>query len=271
MVALLREKTSTENIREMGPALAILLATLIISTFITEFTFTFGPNAAWKTLFRFLRLSVVLTVPLFLLPGICTTVQGFFNRGNRQLVRVQEDRDTAPHPLKNWVIRPFQGIGLGMLLATKLLTFLQLYDGTAVTVETILPPGQFHVGRFLSVTAISIVVSLLLSFLWTLDDLGVRYYNRKTGEVRMIGKYVGLLLPIFFGFYGIFSLFDQYDRLPAALYIAQMVIVLYPPFVVFSVLHNRYLRSREEKLLEKLKAAEDVILADRGAPAVSKT
>ena len=49
-----------------------------------------------------------------------------------------------------------------------------------------------------------------------------------------------------------------------------MVIVLYPPFVVFSVLHNRYLKSREDKLLEKLKAAQDVILADRGVPAASK-
>ena len=86
----------------------------------------------------------------------------------------------------------------------------------------------------------------------------------------MIGKYVGLLLPLLFGFYGVFSLFGEYDRLQAATYIAQMVIVLYPPFVVFSVLHNHYLRSREEKLLGKLKAAQDVILADRGAAAVSK-
>jgi hypothetical protein len=270
MVALFRKKSPTENIREMGPALAILLTTLIISTFITEFTFTFGGQAVWKTLLRFFRLSLVLTLPLFLLPGICATIQGFFNRGNRQLVRVQEDRDTAIHPLKNWVIRPFQGIGLGMLLATKLLIVLQLYSGTAITVESMLPPGQFHLGRFLSATAISIIVSLLLSFLWTLDDLGVRFYNRKTGEVRMIGKYVGLLLPIFFGFWGIFSLFDAYDRLPAAIYIAQMVIVLYPPFVVFSVLHNRYLKSREAKLLEKLKVAQDVILANREAPATSK-
>jgi hypothetical protein len=95
MVALLRKKTSAENIRELGPALAILLATLIISTFITEFAFTFGLNAAWKTLFRFLRLSFFLTAPLFLLPGICAKIQGFLNRGNRQLVRIGEDRDTA--------------------------------------------------------------------------------------------------------------------------------------------------------------------------------
>jgi hypothetical protein len=262
MVDLLRNKTPRETIREMGPALAILLATLIVSTFFTEFAFTFGLTALWKNLFRFLRLSLVLTLPLFLLPWISGKIQGYFNRGNRQLVRIQEDRDPDIHPLKHWVLRPFQGIGLGMLLAAKLLTFLQLYGGPAVTAETILPPGQFQAGRFLSATAISVVVSLLLSFLWTMDDLGVRYYNRKTGEVRMIGKYVGLLLPIVFGFYGIFGLFDEYDRLPAAFYIAQMVIVLYPPFVVFSVLHNRYLRIQEDKLLEKLKATREFIPTD---------
>lgn len=269
MVSLLRHKTPNENIRELGPALAILLATLIVSTFITEFTFTFGLTAAWKTLFRFLRLSLVLVLPLFLLPPIFAGVQKILNQGNRQLVRIREDRDTAIHPLQTWVLRPFQGIGLGMLLATKLLTFLQLYEGTAVTAATLLPTGQFQAGRFLAATGISVIVSLLLSLLWALDDLGVRYLNRKTGEVRMIGKYVGLLLPIFFGFYGIFSLFDEYDRLQAALYIAQMVIVLYPPFVVFSVLHNRYLRSREERLLGKLKADQNFLLTDREATAVS--
>ena len=269
MVDLLRRKSAKENIREMGPALAILLATLIISTFITEFTFTFGAKALWKTLFRFLRLSLVLILPLFLLPSICSLVEGLLNRGNRQLIQVQEDRDTAVRALKNWVIRPLQGIGLAMLIATKLLILLQLYMGSSITVHTILPPEQFNPGRFFSTMAITVIVSLLLSFLWTLDDLGVRHYNRKTGEVRMIGKYVGLLLPIFFGFYGIISLFENNTRLLAAQYIAQMVVVLYPPFVIFNVLHSRYLNSREYKLLEKLKVAQDVILANREAPAAA--
>ena len=85
----------------------------------------------------------------------------------------------------------------------------------------------------------------------------------------MIGKYVGLLLPIFFGFYGIISLFENNTRLLAAQYIAQMVVVLYPPFVIFNVLHSRYLNSREYKLLEKIKVAQDVILANREAPAAA--
>lgn len=270
MVDLLRRKSAKENIREMGPALAILLATLIISTFITEFTFTFGAKALWKTLFRFLRLSLVLTLPLFLLPSICSLVEGLLNRGNRQLIQVQEDRDTAVRALKNWVIRPLQGIGLAMLIATKLLILLQLYMGSSITVHTILPPGQFNPGRFFSTMAITVIVSLLLSFLWTLDDLGVRHYNKKTHEVKMIGRYLGILLPIFFGFYGIINLFEDNARFLAAQYIAQMVVVLYPPFVIFNVLHARYLAKREEALLKSLKVATGFTLVNGKEAGISK-
>jgi hypothetical protein len=264
MVEPVNRKSIKANIGEMAPALALLLATLIISTFITEFTFNFGLTAFWKTLLRFLRLSLLLTLPLLLLPSLCTLLEGLFNRGTRHLIQLQEDRDPAIHPLKNWVIRPFQGIGLAMLLATKLLTLLELYTGSKITVDTILPQGAFNLGRFLTSITIGLTVSLLLSFLWTLDDLGVRCYNRKTREVRMIGKYVGLLLPIFLGLYGIFSLFENNTQLIVAKYVAQMVVVLYPPFVVFNVLHSRYLKSREENLVRRLKAvSEGVMMGDK--------
>jgi hypothetical protein len=75
----------------------------------------------------------------------------------------------------------------------------------------------------------------------------------------MIGKYIGLLLPIFFGFYGIISLFENNTQLIVAKYVAQMVVVLYPPFVVFNVLHSRYLKSREATLLGKLKVSRGVL------------
>jgi hypothetical protein len=270
VVALLKRKSIKANIGEMAPALALLLATLIISTFITEFTFNFGLNALWKTLLRFLRLSLLLTLPLLLLPSLCTLLEGLFNRGIRHLIQLQEDRDPAIHPLKNWVIRPFQGIGLAMLLATKLLTLLEFYTGSKITVNTILPQGVFTTSRFISAITIVLTVSLLLSFLWTLDDLGVRYYNRKTREVRMIGKYVGLLLPIFFGFYGIISLFENNTQLIVAKYVAQMVVVLYPPFVVFNVLHSRYLKSREAILLRRLKADPGVVLRNGEETAISR-
>ncbi len=264
MVEPVNRKAIKANIGEMAPALALLLATLIISTFITEFTFNFGLAAFWKTLLRFLRLSFLLTLPLLLLPSLCTLLEGLFNRGIRHLIQLQEGRDPAIHPLKNWVIRPFQGIGLAMLLATKLLTLLEIYTGSKITMDTILPQGVFNLGRFISSIAIGVVVSLLLSFLWTLDDLGIRYYNKKTKELRMIGKYIGLLLPIFFGFYGIIGLFDNNSQVLVVKYVAQMVVVLYPPFVVFNVLHSRYLKSREKVLLKRLKAVSgSVMMGDK--------
>jgi len=260
MVALLKRKSLKENLKEIAPALAILLVTLVISAFITEFTFSFGMKALWKTLLRFFRLSLLLTLPLLLLPSLCTLLEGLFNRGTRCLLQMQEDRDPAIHPLKNWVIRPFQGIGLAMLLATKLLTLLEIYTGSRITVDTILPQGAFNPSRFISSITIGIVVSLLLSCLWSLDDLGIRYYNKKTKEVRMIGKYVGLILPIFFGFYGIITLFQNNTQLTVINYVAQMVVVLYPPFVIFNVLHSRYLRSHEKVLLRRLKAVSGGVM-----------
>ena len=40
-----------------------------------------------------------------------------------------------------------------------------------------------------------------------MDDLGIRYFNRKDYEIKMVGKYVGTLMPIVFGLYGVLSLF----------------------------------------------------------------
>jgi hypothetical protein len=260
MVELIRKKSTREGIRDMGPALALLLGTLIISTFVAEFTFTFGLSALWKTLFRFLRLSLLLTLPLLLLPTVCTLLEGFFNHRTRHLIHPPEDPNPAIGRLKNWIIRPFQGIGLAMLLATKLLTLLEIYSGSKITLDSILPQGGFHAGRFISSIGIGVGVSLLLSFLWAMDHLGVRYYNRKTGEVRMIGRYLGLLLPIVFGFYGIISLFDNNARFFVAKYVAQMVVVLYPPFVIFTVIHFRYLKGHGQGLLRRLKAVSGGVM-----------
>jgi hypothetical protein len=263
MVELIRKKSTREGIQDAGPALALLLGSLILSTFVTEISSNFGLSALWKTLFRFLRLSLLLTLPLLLLPTVCTLLEGVFNHRTRQLIHPPEDPNPAIRPLKNWVIRPFQGIGLAMLLATKLLTLLAIYSGSKITLDSILPQGEFHAGRFISSIGIGVGVSLLLSFLWAMDDLGVRYYNRKTGEVRMFGRYVGLLLPIFFGFYGIISLFENNTQLTVAKYLAQMVVVLYPPFVVLKVLHSRYLGGHKEILLKRLKIKGGVTIINR--------
>jgi hypothetical protein len=262
-VAIKFREPKINLIIEIGPAVAILSATLFISIFIAEFTFTSGVRAIGLILFRFFRLSLVLALPLLLLPAVCALMQNFFNRGNRNLVQVEKERDPTFHPMKSWILRPIQGIGLAMMVATKLMDLLQIYTGSTLSMETIFPPREFNPWNFITATAVGVVISLLLSFLWSLDDLGIRFYNKKTRELKMIGRYLGLFLPIFAGFYGIVSHFENYTHLVAAKYLGQMVIILYPPFVLFSVLHSRYLIKREVVLLARLRTAPAKVLLDR--------
>jgi hypothetical protein len=255
-------KSMSEFFWNLWPVWIVLVANLIIAIFISEFTFVGGAQALWKVLLRFLRLSLLLMLPLMLLPGLCSFIQIILNRRTYKLIQIETDRNRRIYPLKSWMLKPFQGIGLAMLISVKLLVLLQIYTNHSLTSSDILMPGQFSPERFISATVIGIGISLLLSLLWTLDDLGIRLYNSKSGEVKMVGKVVGFFLPVLFGFYGIFSLFHSHEHLLAIQYILQIVIILYPPFVVFNVLHTFYLRKQESILLARLKIQPRAILAD---------
>jgi hypothetical protein len=139
-----------------------------------------------------------------------------------------------------------QGIGIGLLFEAKLLAALQILTGVTTPPVLFFSRGQFEPGRLLIISGITVVISLLLSTLWTLDDVGIRYVNRKDQELKMIGKYVGTLMPILFGFYGIFSLIADYPPRQAFILLFRIAMILYPPFAVFAVMHFRFLRSREE-------------------------
>jgi hypothetical protein len=82
--------------------------------------------------------------------------------------------------------------------------------------------------------------------------MGIRYFNRKNQEIKMIGKYMGTFMPVLFGFYGIFSLFGEYSKTEALLYLFQIVVILYPPFAIFSVLHAHFVWRNIESLSKKL-------------------
>ncbi len=143
-----------------------------------------------------------------------------------------------------------------MLIATKLIGVFQLYTGSRLPDSILLPAGRFIPGKFIATTAIFVGTSVLLSFLWTLDDLGIRHFNKKTGEVRMIGKYIGTLLPTIFGFYGLIGLYTDYSQVVALIYVTQIAVVLYPPFVIFTVFHNRYIGKQEGVLVKKLRITQ---------------
>jgi hypothetical protein len=263
MAAYQMKNMLSKSFKLMWPALIVLLLTLFISAFFTKFVFVTGVESFWKILLRFFRLTIILALPILFLPYVSMFMQYLLNRGNYRLIQVPGERNREGNLWHSWLIRPLQCIGLSMLIGAKFITVLQIYTGNIITAATILPPGQFNPARFLSITAIAMTTSLLLSFLWTLDDLRIRYSNRKTGEVRMIGKYIGILLPIIFGFYGMFSLFESHERLLAVQFIFRIIIVLYPPFVVMNVLNFLYSEKYEPILLKKLKIDSQLVLMDK--------
>jgi hypothetical protein len=229
-----------------------LILTIFLSVFLGDFTFLKGSEAIYKGLFRFFRITLFLCLSLYLLFPVFKGLGRVVLRKNEAFFQVKEKQDLKIHPVKHWLLRPLQGIGIGLLFGAKLLSVLQVMTGEVATASLLIPTGQFQPGRFLIVTGITIVISLLLSTLWTLDDMGIRYFNRKNHEIRMIGRCMGTVMPVLFGFYGILSLFGEYSRTEALLYLFQIIIILYPPFAIFSIFHAHYVRRNIESLSKKI-------------------
>jgi hypothetical protein len=227
--------------KDMAPALAVLLVTFIFSFIYGDSTLLTNWQAACKAPLRFLRFALVLSLPLYALPKVYRFI---VQKKAASLLQIEQGGTLTILPAKHWLFRPFQGIGIGLLFGTKLLAILQIIAGPTAGASLLIPEGHFQFGRLLMITAITIVVSLLLSTLWTLDDLGIRYYNRKDQELKMIGKYAGTLMPVIFGFYGILNLLANYPAAEALLFVCKIAVVLYPPLAVFAVLHTYFLSSR---------------------------
>jgi hypothetical protein len=234
--------------REIFPALAVLSFAIFFSYFLDNSTATKGWEVIYRALFRFFRLTLLLCLPLYILPPIYNFV---IDNIKEKLLQTEKIQQLHIHPIKHWIFRPFQGIGIGLLFETKLLAALQIITGVTTKPFLLFPRGQFQPGRLLVISGITVAISLLLSTLWTLDDVGIRYVNRKNQEIKMIGRYVGTLMPILFGFYGIFSLIGDFPIAQVSIYVFKTVMILYPPFTVFTVFHAHFLRNKAEYFTEK--------------------
>lgn len=227
--------------KEMMPALVVLFVTIAFYVYFGDITFVKGwEEGIFKVLLRFFRFTLLLCLSLYILLPVYRFI---IDKLGGKFLQMEQEQGLQIDPMKHWFFRPFQGIGIGLLFETKLLTTLQVVTGIT-TSPLLFPPGHFQLGRLLVISGITIAVSLLLSILWTLDDMGIRYVNLKDQEVKMIGKYVGTFMPIIFGFYGIFQLVSNFPRVQAFIYLFKTIVILYPPFVVFAVFHTHFIRSK---------------------------
>ncbi|OGP64541.1 MAG: hypothetical protein A2170_03195 [Deltaproteobacteria bacterium RBG_13_53_10] len=226
------------------PVFAVLLFTVLFSVLFSDASSTGKWESVYKTSFRFFRFTLFLCLPLYLVLPLYSRIVAKL-RGS--LVQTGKEREFRILPWKHWVFRPFQGIGIGLLFETRLLAVLQLVTGEPTRPFHFLPPEQFQPGRFLVITGISVLISLLFSTLWAFDDMGIRHVNEKNQEMKMMGKYAGTLMPIIFGFYGIYSLVASFQTVEAFGYLFKIIIVLYPPFAALAIFHNRFLRNRMDR------------------------
>jgi predicted DNA repair protein MutK len=146
------------------------------------------------------------------------------------------------------VYRPLQCIGTSLLFDTKLIIALQLVVGSTIS-DSLLPKGRFNIELFLATTLVTAVTSLLLACIWTLDDTGIRYFNRKEHELKMAGKFIGTIMPIVFGFSGVRGLLATFPTSQAVGYLFNIFVILYPPFTVFSVLHYHFVKRKYDSFL----------------------
>ena len=234
--------------KEISPALAVFFLGIFFFFLLDNIPLIDGWGVIYRALLRFFRLTLVLCLPLYAFSPIYSFV---VDKIKGKLLQMEKIQELHINPAKHWMFRPFQGIGIGLLFASKLLIALQVITGVTTNPFPLFPRSQFSPVRLLVISGIAVVISLLLSVLWTLDDVGIRYVNRKDQEIRMIGKYVGTIMPIIFGFYGIFSLIADFPALQVFIHLFKIVIILYPPFTVFTVFHAHFLKNRAEHFFPK--------------------
>jgi hypothetical protein len=227
----------------LAPAIITLLITLIISIA------TNHPRGLFLTLstrgfaVRFVFITLVLVAPILLLPkllAMAATIakhEGLFGQLAKTI-----NGDLEFTKVTAWVTRPAQGIGVSLIVAERFLPFLEY--STTVNVPFALLTIVFVMGGALT--------SLFLSTVWALDDLGFRIYNGKTGEVRMAGNTIGVILPLITGAIGVASLFHEDFSLDSLLLLVQIVLVLYPPYVLFASIHHLFLRRRSAILSKNM-------------------
>lgn len=221
----------------VSSALFVLVLTLIISLATGHPEGLFLARSIRGIMIRFVLVTLTLLAPILILPNILPRVanaakdEGPFG----QLVRGTLDPYQELSKLNAWVLRPLQGIGLSMIFAERLLGFLEFIPARL---------ALFIIG--------SALVSLLLSVVWALDDLGAKIYDRKTGEVYTVGSKIGIALPLITGAVGVSSLFHLSSPLDAVTEVFEIVMVLYPPYVFFVIFHQEYVKRRIASLSGRL-------------------
>ncbi len=221
----------------VSPALIILILTVVISLAIGHPQGLFLTRSIRGIVLRFVLVTLLFVAPVLILPRLLVTVAELGKNESTfgQFVMTTLGSYQKLSMSGAWLIRPLQGIALSMILAERLENLL-----------------EFLPARLVLFFMTSVLVSLFLSIIWALDDLGVKIYNKSTGEVYMAGRSIGTILPLIAGAIGISSLFHTSSPIVALIELLEIVMVLYPSYVFFIIFHQEFVKRRIAPLSERL-------------------
>lgn len=220
------------------PAFMIFGLTIIISLLTGNPQDLFLAHSTSSVLAKFMLATPVLMIPIAILPRILTYAGKI---KNDQLFGWLVISNGSPHHeftvSNDLLLRPFQGIALSLIFAERFLDFLEFSTGNSYTSILI----RSTVFAFLMVNPL---ISSFLSFVWTFDDLGVKVYNKRTDELRMLGRSIGVAIPLITGAVGVFTMFHRAYFMDALIDLVGTLMVLYPPYVLFVIFHHEFVRRR---------------------------
>ena len=229
------------------PAFIVLGITIIISVATRNPEGMFLSDSTEGILTRFIFTTPVLITPINAIPRILTRV-GCFAGSNVLFGQFVKTKAAPLHEFNvssDLVLRPLQGMALSLIFAERFLNFLELSAGTSYS-NFVLKSAVF---AFLMVNPL---ISLFLSFVWTFDDLGVKAYNKGTGEVRMLGRSIGIAIPLVTAVIGVFAMFHRAYSVDALIDLVGTLMVLYPPYLLCVIFHHHFVRNRFIDLSRRL-------------------
>jgi hypothetical protein len=223
-------------LRAASPGLAVFAVTVAISLVMGHPADLFHTNSTRGLLTRAAFTTVILVAAIPIAPRLISLLATITGEGTPvgRLVKTSPPRERHIAPASAWFTRPLQGIGLTLLAGESLIELLESTAGLSYS-EQLARLSLFVLG--------TCVVSLTLSTVWTMDDLGVWLYSN-LGEVSSAGNTVGILLPIISGVIGITTLFHFNTPLVAAMSLVGIIAAMYPPYLVFAIAHDEYTTGR---------------------------
>jgi hypothetical protein len=228
------------------PAFIVFGLTIIISLMTGNPEDLFLAHSTSSVLAKFMLATPVLMIPIVILPRVLTYAGKI---RNDQLFGLLVRSKGAPHHeftiSNDLLLRPFQGIALSLIFAARFIDFLEFSTGISYTGILI----RSTVFAFLMVNPL---ISLFLSFVWTFDDLGVKVYNKRTDELRMLGRSIGVALPLITGVVGVFTLFHRTYFLDSLVDLVGTLMVLYPSYLLFVIFHHEFVRRRFTDFSQRL-------------------